>query len=136
MARGVGVELTGVDSEATLAAMREVGYDHVIDYRRQDFTALGKRYDLILDTRTNRFPLRYLRALEPGGRYVTVGGDTRRLIQMFLLRPFVRRWTEKDIGAALARSHRLQSSPGQLASCSGTQTRPPRGRASPSESAP
>ena len=47
-------EVTGVDGEAKLPMLRSAGFDHVIDYRRQDFTHSGERYDLILDVRTDR----------------------------------------------------------------------------------
>ena len=35
------------------------------DFEQEDFTKRGKRYDLILDTKTNRSPFKYLRALAP-----------------------------------------------------------------------
>jgi NADPH:quinone reductase-like Zn-dependent oxidoreductase len=54
--------------------MRAIGFDHVIDYQKEDFTRNGRRYDLIIDTRTNRWPLEYLRSLNRGGTYATVGG--------------------------------------------------------------
>ncbi|MFN8537816.1 MAG: zinc-binding dehydrogenase [Thermomicrobiales bacterium] len=78
-----GVEVTGVDSAGKLEMMRAIGFDHVIDYKREDFTKSGRRYDLILDAKTNRSPLAYARALRPNGTYVTVGGtmpaSSRRL---------------------------------------------------------
>ena len=55
------VEVTGVDSAAKFEMMRSIGFDHVIDYEQEDFTASGRRYDLILDTKTNRSPFEYLR---------------------------------------------------------------------------
>jgi NADPH:quinone reductase-like Zn-dependent oxidoreductase len=92
-----GAEVTGVDSAPKLDTLREVGFDHVIDYRQADFTSNGQRYDLILDTKTNRSPLRYLRSLAPGGRYVTVGGRLPRLAQLFCLAPFVSRLAGKRL---------------------------------------
>jgi NADPH:quinone reductase-like Zn-dependent oxidoreductase len=74
------VEITGVDSAVKLDMMRSLGFDHVIDYAREDFTRNGRRYDLILDVKTNRWPFEYPRALNPGGTYVTVGGVTLRLL--------------------------------------------------------
>src|SRR5688572_17625797 len=69
------VEVTGVDRASKLEMMRGVGFDHVIDYEQEDFTRTGRRYDLILDTKTNRSPFEYARALTPKGTYATVGGD-------------------------------------------------------------
>ena len=59
----------------------------IIDYQMDDFTENGQCYDLILDTKTNRSPFRYLRSLNPGGRYVTVGGHLPRLFQAFCMGP-------------------------------------------------
>jgi NADPH:quinone reductase-like Zn-dependent oxidoreductase len=92
-----GAEVTGVDSAPKLDTLREVGFDHVIDYRQVDFTSNGQRYDLILDTKTNRSPFKYLRSLAPGGRYVTVGGRLPRLAQLFCLAPFVSRISDKRL---------------------------------------
>lgn len=89
LARLHDVEVTGVDNAGKLDMMRSLGFDHVIDYTKQDFTRNGLRYDLILDTKTNRSPFAYLRSLSPGGVYVTVGGAIPRLLQTFLLSPII-----------------------------------------------
>jgi len=73
------VEVTGVDSAAKLDLLRSLGFDHVIDYEKEDFTSSGRRYDFILDPKTNRPPSHYLRALNPGGTYATVGGTAHLL---------------------------------------------------------
>lgn len=52
--------MTGVDRAFKLDTLRSLGFDHVIDYRPDDFTRNGQRYDLILDTKTHRSPFRYL----------------------------------------------------------------------------
>ena len=75
-------EITVVDHAGKLDMLRALGAHHAIDYRTEDFTRTGKRYDLILDTRSTRSPFAYARALKPGGAYVTVGGDTSRLLQL------------------------------------------------------
>ncbi|MCB0705348.1 MAG: NAD(P)-dependent alcohol dehydrogenase [Saprospiraceae bacterium] len=77
-------EVTGVDAQSKLEGMRAIGYDQVLDYKKVDFTKNGQQYDLILDAKTNRAPKAYARALNPGGKYVTVGGSLSRLIQVVL----------------------------------------------------
>jgi NADPH:quinone reductase-like Zn-dependent oxidoreductase len=62
----LGVEVTAVDTAEKLAMLRNLGAEHTLDYKMRDFTKTGARYDLILDTKTNRSPLEYLRALIPG----------------------------------------------------------------------
>ena len=74
-----------VDSGEKLDLLRSIGFDHVLDYTREDFTELGRHYDLILDVKTNRSAFAYLRALNAHGVYVTVGGSTARLAQVALL---------------------------------------------------
>ena len=83
------VEITGVDSTGKLDMLRSIGFDHVIDYTRDDFTKNGQRYDLILDVKTNRSMFDYVRALYHKGVYVTVGGSTGRLLQALLLSPLI-----------------------------------------------
>jgi NADPH:quinone reductase-like Zn-dependent oxidoreductase len=89
IAKRLGVEVTVVDRPGKLDVLRAMGADHVMDYLREDFTRGDKRYDLILDVKTNRSPLAYARALNPGGTYVTVGGSMPRLLQMLILSPII-----------------------------------------------
>jgi NADPH:quinone reductase-like Zn-dependent oxidoreductase len=95
--KSMDVEVTGVDSADKLDMLRGMGFDHVIDYRLEDFTRNGKRYDLILDAKTNRSPRAYLRALEPNGTYATVGGAIGRLLQVFISGWFFSKLTNKHI---------------------------------------
>ena len=97
IAKLYGVETTGVDSTGKLEMMRSMGFDHVIDYTKEDFTKNGKQYDLILDAKTNRSMLDYARALRPNGMYVTVGGSMSRLIQALILGPWISIASKKKI---------------------------------------
>jgi NADPH:quinone reductase-like Zn-dependent oxidoreductase len=78
LAKSHNVLVTGVDRAAKHAMMRKIGFDHVIDYEAVDFTRTGIQYDLIVDTKTDRSPLDYARALTQGGTYATVGGPAMR----------------------------------------------------------
>jgi NADPH:quinone reductase-like Zn-dependent oxidoreductase len=97
IAKQYGVEVTGVDSTSKLDMMRSIGFDHVIDYTKEDFTRNGQRYDLILDAKTNRSMFNYARALSPKGTYVTVGGSLGLLLQALLLAPLIRMISKKHI---------------------------------------
>ncbi len=97
IAKQYDVEVTGVDSAIKFDMMRSIGFDHVIDYKKEDFTKSGKRYDLILDAKTNRPMSHYTRVLSPGGKYVTVGGSIRRLIQALLFSPYISLVKKKKI---------------------------------------
>ena len=91
------IEITGVDSTVKLDMLRSMGFDHVIDYTKEDFTKNGQRYDLILDAKTNRSMFDYTRALAPNGVYVTVGGSISRLLQALLLGPLISLINKKHI---------------------------------------
>jgi NADPH:quinone reductase-like Zn-dependent oxidoreductase len=106
LAKAQGVEVTGVDSAAKLDMMRTIGFDHVIDYRKEDFLRNGERYDLILDTKTSRSPAEYARSLNPGGAYVTVGGENPRLMQFFAMGWWVRLTTNKTVRLIRLRQNR------------------------------
>jgi NADPH:quinone reductase-like Zn-dependent oxidoreductase len=97
IAKLYGVEVTVVDSAPKLNMLRSLGAAHVIDYTKEDFTKSGKRYGLILDVKTTRPILHYLRALNPNGMYVTVGGDITRLLKTLLLLPWLPIFTKKKV---------------------------------------
>ena len=50
LAKHFGATVTAVCSEAKRSLMHDIGADHVIDYRKHDFTAGSTRYDAIVDT--------------------------------------------------------------------------------------
>jgi NADPH:quinone reductase-like Zn-dependent oxidoreductase len=97
VAKLYGVEVTGVDSTGKLDMLRSIGFDHVIDYTKEDFTKNGRCYDLILDVKTNRSIFGYTRALCRNGIYVTVGGSIGRLLQALLLGPWISMIRKKHI---------------------------------------
>ncbi len=97
IAKTYGAEVTGVDTGDKLQRMRALGFDQVIDYKKVDFTKTGQRYDLILDAKTKHAPRAYLRVLHPEGRYVTVGGDLHRLLQLVVSKAWIARTTKKHL---------------------------------------
>ena len=97
IAKQFEAEVTGVDTGDKLLMMKSIGYDHIIDYRKEDFTKRGQRYDLILDTKTTRSTFAYARSLKSKGTYVTVGGHLIRLLQTLFLGPLISRFGKKSI---------------------------------------
>ena len=55
--------------------LRSLGADEVVDYRREDFTRRGVRYDLIFDVPGNYSLSACRRALNPDGWYVLIGHE-------------------------------------------------------------
>ena len=97
IAKLYGVDITAVDSTSKLNMLQSIGFDHVIDYTREDFTRNGQCYDLILDVKTNRSMFNYTRALCPNGIYVTVGGSVGLLLQALILSPWISLICKKQI---------------------------------------
>lgn len=95
LAKLYDAEVTGVDTGNKLGMMQSIGFDHVIDYKKEDFTKNGQRYDLILDAKTNRSIFSYARSLKPNGTYVTVGGYLSSLLQLLMLKPLLSASSEK-----------------------------------------
>jgi len=97
LTRPYGCDVTGVDSGPKLDRLKELGFDHVIDYRKVDFTRTIHRYDVVFDCRTNRWPLAYLRALKPDGTYVTVGGQLGKLLTLVLFGQILKLFSRKRL---------------------------------------
>ena len=81
IARSLGADVTAVDRTEKLEMMQSIGAHRVVDYTREDFTATGERYDLILDIVGRRSIFDIRRALRPTGTYLAVGGSTARIAQ-------------------------------------------------------
>ncbi len=85
IAKAYGAEVTGVCSTGNVHLIRSIGADHVVDYTREDFTRVGRRYDLIVDNAGNHPLTAIRRALAPKGVLVAVGGPVKgRWIRPFL----------------------------------------------------
>jgi NADPH:quinone reductase-like Zn-dependent oxidoreductase len=98
LAKSFGVEVTAVCSARNLDTARSIGADHVIDYRREDFTQNGKRYDLILGVNGYHPILDYRRALTRGGRYVAIGGSIPQILQGSFIGPLLSLFGRKKMG--------------------------------------
>ena len=75
IAKSMGAEVTAVCSSESSEVVRSLGADHVIDYRTEDFTSRGERYDVIFQIAGKASAWACRRALEPKGRLVLCSGD-------------------------------------------------------------
>jgi NADPH:quinone reductase-like Zn-dependent oxidoreductase len=97
IAKSFGAEVTGVCSTRNVEMVRSIGADEVIDYTRQDFTRLGRRYDLLFDCIGNHSLTKCRRVMNPKGIFIGVGGATGRwmfglivrAIALLFLSPFL-----------------------------------------------
>ena len=98
MAKSYGAEVTGVDRAHKFDLMRSIGSDHVIDSTKEDYTRTGQRYDLIVDVVANRPVFDYRRALNPGGKFIMVGGTVAAILQAAFLGALISMYGKKKIG--------------------------------------
>ena len=84
-AKSLGAEVTCVDSAEKFDMLRSLGADHLIDYKKEDYTRNGRQYDRILDVIAHRSPSDYKRALKPGGVFVMIGGNMNGLYILRIL---------------------------------------------------
>ncbi|MBK8208021.1 MAG: NAD(P)-dependent alcohol dehydrogenase [Planctomycetes bacterium] len=75
IAKSLGAVVTGVASTAKLDMVRAMGADHVIDYKNEDVTDSGTKYDVIIDIGGNRKLRKLRRALAKHGTLVITGGE-------------------------------------------------------------
>jgi NADPH:quinone reductase-like Zn-dependent oxidoreductase len=89
IAKAFGADVTAVCSTRNTERARTLGASRVIDYRREDMTLDGQRYDLILAANAYRPLSEYRRLLKPRGAYVMTGGGGIQIMQAMLHGAFV-----------------------------------------------
>lgn len=81
LAKHFGAHVTGVCSTTNVQLVTTLGADRVIDYTRDDFTAEGAKYDIIMDT-TGTIPYSRARSsMKTSGRLLVVLGGLSDLIR-------------------------------------------------------
>ena len=89
IARSFGTDVTAVCSTRNIEMAQSIGANRVFDYTKDDFAALGQRYDLILAANGDRSIWDYKRALNADGVYVMTGGSNRQLTDALLFGPLL-----------------------------------------------
>lgn len=74
LAKHLGAEVATTASAANEAFVRELGADHLIDYRSEDFEQRLAGYDFVLDSLGGENLEKSLRILRPGGIAVGISG--------------------------------------------------------------
>ena len=109
IAKAFGAEVTAVDSTTKLGMMSSIGADHVIDYKQEDFTKTGLRYDLILDLMGYHSLFDYRRALSPTGMYVMVGGSMWLVNSILFLGSLLSLFGNKKMGLMILKQNKDMS---------------------------
>lgn len=79
-----GANVTGVCSTANTDLVQSIGADHVIDYKKEDYTKRQNAYDLIFDAVGVASFWKSRKSLKKQGRFVTVGGKVRDFLLSFM----------------------------------------------------
>ncbi len=104
IAKQMGAEVTGVDSQIKKEFLQRIGTDHFIDYVREDFTISGRKYDVIFDMVPSSSYGACIDALKEGGRYLS--GNPRLIV---MLRSSLTTWfTNKTARFAFAKESRQE----------------------------
>ncbi|MEO1482607.1 MAG: NAD(P)-dependent alcohol dehydrogenase [Myxococcota bacterium] len=82
IAKAMGARVTAATSKSDFA--RELGADDVLDYRTEDFSSGGRRWDVIFSAGGSRALSAYASALAPKGRFVHAGGAISQLAKVGL----------------------------------------------------
>lgn len=77
IAKALGAEVTGVCSTRNVEMVRSLGADHVIDYKKENFTEGTARYDVILDNVSSQGFGDMTDVMNPKGVIVIVGGSKK-----------------------------------------------------------
>jgi len=72
IAKGLGAQVIATASRAKADFVRELGADEVIDYEAEDFAAVARDVDAVLESVGGDYADRSLRTLRPGGLLVTI----------------------------------------------------------------
>jgi NADPH:quinone reductase-like Zn-dependent oxidoreductase len=81
IAKSFGAKVTASSYRADAERLRSIGADDIVDSAKDDFTQLGRRFDAIIDVAGTRSLGAGLKALNEGGRYVSVGGPSGRWLK-------------------------------------------------------
>jgi NADPH:quinone reductase-like Zn-dependent oxidoreductase len=104
LAKALGAEVTAVCGPGSLDLAQSLGADRVLDYTREDFTADGRRYDLILGVNGDRSLSEFQRALKPKGVYAAVGGSNKQVFQALFLGPLKSMGRGRKLGILSAKA--------------------------------
>ena len=74
LAKYLGATVATTASEKSFDALRSLGADVLIDYKKQDFEHVLKDYDLVLNSQDTATLKKSLNVLKPGGKLISISG--------------------------------------------------------------
>ena len=91
LAKIMGATVTGVCSTRNLELAKQMGCDYVIDYKKEDFTKVRTKFDVIIGVNGCNSMKDYKQILKPNGIFIGVGNVkqvTKALFRSFTSRNF------------------------------------------------
>lgn len=89
--------IAGVDTGYKLGLMKKMGFDSVIDYKKEGLFNMNEKYDLIIDAKTCHAPRKYKQLLTESGSYISIGGDVIRLIALLKYKYIYNHFSKKRV---------------------------------------
>jgi alcohol dehydrogenase len=74
LAKHLGATVATTTGTSNVPWVKELGADHVIDYRQEDFESVLQNYDLVLNSQDGETLQKSLRVLKPGGKLISISG--------------------------------------------------------------
>jgi NADPH:quinone reductase-like Zn-dependent oxidoreductase len=92
LAKHLGAVVATTTSTANVDLVKRLGADVVVDYRKDDFEAVLRDYDVVLNSLDNKTLEKSLTVLKPGGKLISISGPpdpafARELGRPSILRP-------------------------------------------------
>jgi alcohol dehydrogenase len=74
LAKHIGATVATTTSTANVEWVKALGADVVIDYKKDDFEAILRDYDVVLNSQDAKTLEKSLRVLKPGGKLISISG--------------------------------------------------------------
>jgi NADPH:quinone reductase-like Zn-dependent oxidoreductase len=74
LAKHLGAAVATTTSTANIELVRGLGADVIVDYKKEDFEATLRDYDLALHSQDGKALHKSLRVIRPGGRLISISG--------------------------------------------------------------
>ena len=89
IAKAYGAEVTAVVSTRNVEIAKDIGVDHIIDYKKDNLANLNQLYDVIVGVNGSQSISTYKHILKPNGIFVHVGGSSSQMYKTMFIGSWV-----------------------------------------------
>ncbi len=86
IAKAWGAEVTTVCSTANVDLVKELGADHVVDYKKEDFHDLDRKFDVVFDVIGGEDRDSCLPVLKEDGRFISTSTSAKKISEVLTTR--------------------------------------------------